>query len=469
VNGGAYLAIDQGTSATKALVVGDDGTVLTTIEVPVAVRPASGGVVECDPESIWQSVLEAGRRATAAAGSPALQAVALANQGETVLAWDPTTTQPLTPAIVWQDRRAATVCERLRDRAPELRQITGLELDPYFVAPKMRWLRDEISSEGVCGTTDTWILQRLTDAFVTDAATASRTMLLDLDSVTWSDAAFEIFELSAEPRPLIVANDATVGTTRAFGGEVEVRGVCVDQQAALLAEGCRTPGTTKCTYGTGAFLLANTGPRAVRSTAGLVACVAWQRSGEPACYCLDGQVYTVGAAVTWLRQIGLIAHPSDLDRLGAAVPDSDGVTFVPGLAGLAAPFWAPSARGAFCGLALGTAREHLVRAVIEGIAASIAWLARGIESDLGAPLTHLRVDGGLTRSTLLVQLQADLAQVPIEVFPSLHATALGVAMFAGAPIPDLAPTMVVEPAIDAAAADLHLDRWRAAAEATLEL
>ena len=462
------LAIDQGTSGTKAAVIGEDGEMVALAEVPIHVDAGADGAVETDPEALWQSVLTAGRHALTEAGDPTLDAVAVANQGETVLAWDPDTTEPLTPAIVWQDRRSQPVCDRLVDHAGRLVEITGLELDPYFVAPKLAWLRDKLTTEGVVGTTDTWLLQRLSGAFTTDVATASRTLLLDLDTVTWSEEAVGVFGLGTERLATLVANDATVGTTTAFGAEAPVRGTCVDQQAALFAEDCRSPGEAKCTYGTGAFLLANAGTSARRSDAGLVACVAWQTEAGLD-YCLDGQVYTVGSAVSWLQQVGLIAEPAEMDPLVAGVADTGGATFVPGLAGLAAPFWAPEAKGAWVGLSLATERAHLVRATLEGVAAAVAWLARGVADDLGSPLERLRVDGGLTRSAALMQLQADLAQLPVEVYPSPHATALGVAQLGGAPSPAWNPVAVYEPEVAPDEAEARLVRWREAAEATLAL
>lgn len=463
----AWLAIDQGTSSTKAVVLDDAGAVLALAERPVTVDARAGGAVETDPDALWGSVVDAGRSALADASSPALDAVSLSNQGETVLAWDRDSGRPLTPAIVWQDRRALAVCDARRDHSAELRRITGLELDPYFVAPKLRWLRDHCGGEGVVGTTDTWLLQRLCGAFVTDIATASRSLLLDLDEVRWSERCIDVFGLGAETLATVVPNDATLGETSAFGSAAAVRGICVDQQAALFAEGCWEHGDTKCTYGTGAFLLTNTGPTPVRSRSGLVGCVAWQTETVGTRYCLDGQVYTVGAAASWLESIGLIDGPDDLDRLGGAVDDCDGATFVPGLAGLAAPFWAPDARGAFVGLSLSTSRSHLVRSVLEGIAAQVAWLARGAAEDLGAPLARLRVDGGATRSVVLMQLQADLAQIPVELYPSAHATALGVAQLGGAPAAPWTPDAVYEPRITADAAETRLEAWRAAADATL--
>jgi glycerol kinase len=394
--------------------------------------------VEADPEELFASVIAAGRQALAAAasatGGATAHAVALANQGETVLAWDRRTGRPLTPAIVWQDRRSARVCARLADRAAELTALTGLPLDPYFAAPKMTWLRENLTGDGVVTTTDTWLLARLGAGYVTDAATASRTMLLDLDRTAWSETACAAFGLDPAALPAVADCAGVVGETPVFGSgasgrSLPVAGIAVDQQAALLAEGCLAAGDAKCTYGTGAFLLVTTGSRAARSGAGLSCSVAWRLAGA-ATYCLDGQVYTAGSALRWLTETGLLDRPGALDATGGSVPDAGGVTFVPALAGLGAPYWAPNARGTLSGLHLGTTRGHIVRAVAEGIAASVALLASAAVADLGRPLLSLRVDGGLTRSRLLMQAQADLLQVPVLVSRTPDATALGVAALA---------------------------------------
>jgi glycerol kinase len=422
------LAIDQGTSATKALLVGPGQQVLGTGEAPVR-NQASGDAVEVDPEELYSSVLAAGRAALAAAGGAPADALALANQGETVLAWDAGTGRPLTRAISWQDRRSATVCNRMHAESERLTQITGLPLDPYFAAPKMTWLRENLTRDGVVTTTDTWLVAQLSGQYVTDASTASRTMLLDLDAADWSPAACEAFGVDPAGLPKVVDCAGVSGETSQFGRPLPVAGLAVDQQAALLAERCFAAGEAKCTYGTGAFLLASTGSKPVRSSAGLSASVAWRMDGV-ASYCLDGQVYTAGAAVDWLISAGILADPQELDALGSSVPDGGGVIFVPALAGLGAPHWRPDARGAFLGLTLAASRAHLVRAAIDGLAASVALLARSVARDLSAPLTTLRVDGGLTRSAVLLQAQADLLQVPVEVCRVPDATALGVAALA---------------------------------------
>jgi glycerol kinase len=496
------LAIDQGTSATKALLVGPGDEVLGRAEIPVTVRSTGEGGAETDPEELLASVLAAGLEAVAGARA---DAVALANQGETVLAWDRATGRPLSTAISWQDRRSAGICDRLAPSASRLARITGLRLDPYFAAPKMTWLRENRTREGVVTTTDSWLLARLGAGYVTDAATASRTLLLDLERAEWSADACATFGADPAELPAVVDCAAIAGETTAFGPgrALPIAGLAVDQQAALLAEHCLTAGEAKCTYGTGAFLLAVTGTRAVRSRGGLAASIAWRLSGQST-YCLDGQVYTAGAAIRWLRSLGLIESPADLDQGAAA--DAGGVTFVPSLAGLGAPHWRPDARGAFTGLGLAATRAHLIRAVIDGIAASVALLSRAMTADLGppdgsdtrdrpatrdrpdtpgaqgepgAPLRTLRADGGLTRSRLLMQAQADLLQVPVEICRTPDATALGVAALArlgAGDVADLASAVrppqveaVIEPSITADQAAERNAAFAAALSATLDL
>lgn len=422
---GPVLAVDQGTSGTKALVVCPERGVLGSGTAPVRPRHLPGGLVEVAPDDLLTSVLDAGRAALAQAGEP-VAAVGLANQGETVLAWDPGSGEPLTDALVWQDRRAEPLCAELAGHAAELKALTGLPLDPYFAAPKMAWIRRHLTRSGVVTTSDSWLVHRLTGAFVTDAATAGRTQLLDLDSATWSRRALDVFGLTGERLPRVVDAAEEVGSTREFGAEIPLTGLLVDQQAALLAQDVTEPGSAKCTYGTGAFLLAQTGPRPRRGDSGLVACVAWRLGGRSS-YCLDGQVYTAASAVRWLADLGVITGARDLDPVGSTVPDAGGVTFVPALAGLAAPWWRGDLRGSLTGLGLDTTPGHLVRALCEGIAAQVAELADAVAADLGEPLRSLRVDGGLTRSALLMQTQADLLQLPVEVSAVPDVTALGVA------------------------------------------
>lgn len=462
------LAIDQGTSGTKAVVVDGDGLLRGVSEVAVRPTYLPGGAVEQDPGALLESVLRAGSEAVAAAGIP-IDAVGLANQGESVLAWDRATGEPLTPIVVWQDRRAEAVCAELRDREDEIAARTGLVLDAYFSAPKMTWLRRELTREGVVTTTDSWLVHRLTGAFVTDASTVSRSLVVDLDRGTWDDALLDAFSLDGEELPAIVGSDEIVGETSAFGAPAPVAGLIVDQQAALVAEACLVAGEAKCTFGTGAFLLANTGSVATRSAHGLSGSIAWRSGGEHT-YCLDGQVFTAASAVRWLGQLGMIDSPSELDAVAA--DDPLGALCVPALAGLGAPWWRRDATATFTGLTLATTREHLVRAVLDGIACQVAELVAGMSADLGRPLTTLRVDGGLTQSRVLMQAVADLTQLPVEVYPSQHATPLGSVAFArvardGIALADAvvpwSSAEVFAPRWESARSAEFRERWRAAA------
>jgi glycerol kinase len=472
------LAIDQGTSSTKALVVAPGGRVLGEAGAPVTPQAGAGGAVEQDPQELLDSVLTAGRGALEAAGVE-VGAVGLGNQGETVLRWDRTTGEPLGPAISWQDRRAVEVTAELADHADRLVEISGLPLDPYFAAPKLTWLRRRSAPEGVVTTADAWITHQLTGAFVTDSATASRTMLLDLERVDWSDEACALFELDPDELPAVVGGDAIVGETTAFGPSLPLGGLAVDQQAALFAESCFAPGEAKCTYGTGAFILANAGTEPPRSSSRLAACVAWTLDSVTT-YCLDGQVYAAGSAVGWLERLGLLDGAAAIDAtVGDAPPATDAPVFVPALTGLGTPYWAPGARGAWTGLSLATNADDLVRALIWGVAAQVAALAVAMGDDLGRPLERLRVDGGLTRSAALMQAQADLLQTPVERYPSPDATALGVGAqarlgvgAAGSPeeaVGDWSPTAVFEPRMGADEAAERLARFDAAARSVVEL
>ena len=438
------LAIDQGTSGTKAVVV-DDGVVIASAEE--SVRPAyfSDGRVEQDPMALLESVRVTGRRAVDAAGGT-LDAVALANQGETVLAWEPATGAPLTTALVWQDGRAESVCADLADHRDRIAALTGLVLDP-------------------------WLLHALTGDFVTDVTTASRSLVLDLDNVAWSPELLGLFGLAQEQLPRLVACDEVVGTTSMFGGDVPVVGLLVDQQAALLAQDCREPGETKCTFGTGAFLLTSTGATPSRSAAGLTTSVASRLRGSTA-YCLDGQVYTAASAVRWLVDLGVLASAEEIDSVidgGSGDPDDDRALFVPALAGLAAPWWRSDATASLHGMTLSTGRGDVAAAVLRGIAAQVVALLDVVATDVGAAVPRLRVDGGLTRSRFLMQAMADLAQIPVDVYPSPDATALGAA---AAAVIGLDPTRSVsdvvsgwnpaasyEPLWTSDRAADHLGRW----------
>lgn len=468
------LAIDQGTSGTKAIVVDPIEGVCGVAEIPVHPRYLDGGGVEQDPGELLDSVLAAGRRAVDRAGRP-IDVVSLANQGETVLAWDRVTGRPLTQAIVWQDRRAEGLCAEMAGHAEEFAARTGLVLDPYFSAPKMAWLRRNVETAGVVTTSDTWLLHQLTGEFVTDATTASRSLATELGTPGWSRELLALFGLGDETMPDIVANDVIVGTTTAFGAELPVGGVVVDQQAALLAESCVEAGMAKCTFGTGAFLLANTGTTAVRSRSGLTTSVAWRVAGEDT-FCVDGQVYTAASAVRWLATLGVISGAEELDAVAA--PDARGVLCVPALAGLAAPWWESHATATISGMTLSTDRGHLVLALLQGIAAQIGELVSAIQADTATAIKRLRADGGLTQSKVLMQAVADVLQVPVDVYPSPHATALGAAALADLSlnpgkgvrgiVPPWTPASSYEPTWDSARASEFRSAWRQLADTTYE-
>lgn len=459
---GYVLAIDQGTSGTKAVVVDAALRVLACVEQAVVPRTTDDGEAEHDPQALLDSVLATGRAALAEAGVR-VEAVALANQGESVLAWDRADGRPLTPVIVWHDRRAQAVVDRLAAYAAELEAITGVPLDTYFGAPKMAWIREHLTRDGVVSSSDSWLVHQLCGAVVTDSSTASRMMLTNIRAGQWSDRALELFGLRRDELPEIVDNLTVVGTTDLLGQpDLPVVGLVVDQQAALLAQRCLAPGDSKCTYGTGAFLLAHTG-REVVTTSGLIPSVAWNTgSGDE--FCLDGQVLTAGSALGWLVGAGLLPSAEALDEVAGSVESSAGVAFVPAFAGLAAPQWRPEARASLTGLGLGHTSGHVARAFAEGLASLVAQLARRT----GSPVTALRADGGLTRSRVLMQTQADLLQAPVEVHSSPHATALGAAALAqawvqgttdlGAVVPPSAPSAVYEPAMPADRAEEILAR-----------
>lgn len=446
---------------------------LAVAEAPLTPRYRARGAVEQDPEALLESVLQAGREALARAGRP-VAAVALANQGETVLAWDRTTGRPLSTAIVWQDRRAADVCSELAPHGEMIAARTGLMLDPYFAAPKMAWLRRHVTTDGVVTMTDTWLIHHLTGAFVTDASTVSRSLLIDVNRAAWDPELVELFGLADEPLPTVLSCDASVGTTTAFGAPIELAGLVLDQPAALLAQTCWDPGEAKCTFGTGAFLLANTGPDAVRSSAGLTTSIAW-RLRDATTYCVDGQIFTAASAVRWLVDLGLIGEPAELDAVEDDDPDA--VLCVPALAGLAAPWWRSDATASFSGMTLATGRGQLALAVLRGIAAQLAELTDVIALDATQPLRSLRVDGGLTRSRVLMQAVADLTQLPVSLYPSPHATALGAAACArlatdtslglADAVSAWTPEAMYEPRWTADRAAAYRERWRELAASTL--
>jgi glycerol kinase len=442
------LSIDQGTTGSTAMVLDKRLRVLSKVNREFPQHFPGPGQVEHDLGDVWKSVQFVAKKALAEAGIRGgdVAAVGLTNQRETCALFERETGRPLARAIVWQDRRTAPTCEALKaaGHEPSVREKTGLVLDPYFSATKMRWLLDHVPGararaergDAVFGTIDTFLVHRLTGGaqHVTDVTNASRTLLMDLRTLAWDPALLALFGVPAAALPRIVPSSGVVGVTRGLKwlpDGVPVAGIAGDQQAALAGQACFAPGESKCTYGTGAFLLMNTGSVPVESKHGLLTTVAWQLDGETT-YALEGSAFIAGAAVQWLRDgLGLIKKAADVEPLAASVKDSGGVTFVPALAGLGAPHWRPDARGLFTGIDRGTTKGHLARAVLEGVAFQITDLLEAMRKDSGRDVPVFKVDGGAARNDLLMQFQADMLATPVERPKMLETTALGAAFLAG--------------------------------------
>ncbi len=445
---GLVAAIDQGTASTRCLVFDADGREIARDQVEHRQHFPRAGWVEHDPVEL----LEATRAVVAGAlrrGGLAprdLGAVGVTNQRETVVLWDRRTGRPLARAIVWQDTRTTDLVARLAsgDDAARIRERTGLVPSAYFSATKLQWLLDHVDGaragaergELCAGTVDSWLVWNLSGGahHVTDVTNASRTMLMDLETLDWDPELLERFEIPRALLPSVRPSLAAHGTLRLGegAGEVLLGAILGDQQASLLGHGCVEPGATKCTYGTGTFLLCNTGATLVRSTNGLLSTVAFQRDGSAPQYALEGAVAVGGAAVKWLRdQLGLVAHASDTARLARELEDRAGLYFVPAFSGLYAPHWRPDARGLLIGLTAAHGRAHLVRATLEAIAFQAGELVEAVVADTGRPLQELRVDGGVSTNEVAMQIQADLLGVEVRRAATSEATALGVARAAG--------------------------------------
>ncbi len=445
------LALDQGTTSSRAIVFDERGAVVAVAQKEFAQHYPRPGWVEHDPLDIWSSQVGVAAEALSRAGLQArdVAAVGIANQRETTLLWDRRTLEPIGNAIVWQDRRTAAEVERLRASGSEetVQRLTGLLLDPYFSATKVAWLLDHTdrareraeAGELAFGTVDSWLVARLTGgaSHVTDVSNASRTLLFDIHALDWSDELLELFGVPRAVLPEVVPTSGVVAEASSgpLAG-VPIAALAGDQQAATFGQACLAPGQAKNTYGTGCFLVLNTGPEPRRSEHRLLTTVAWQLApgrtpGRPA-YALEGGVFTAGAAVQWLRDgLGVIRDAADVERLAASVEDSGGVTFVPALTGLGAPHWDPYARGAVLGITRGTTAAHVARAALEGVALQVADVVDAMREDSGLPFTELRVDGGAANNDLLMQLQADLAGMTVVRPAVTETTALGAALLAG--------------------------------------
>ncbi|MFL6196611.1 MAG: glycerol kinase GlpK [Thermoanaerobaculia bacterium] len=439
------LALDQGTTSSRAIVFDEAGS-----EVAVAQREfrqifPRPGWVEHDPLEIWDSQLAVAREALRGAGIAAadLAALGITNQRETTLVWDRATGVPVSNAIVWQDRRTAEACERLKQRGlePLIRETTGLVIDPYFSGTKLAWILDNVpgAREGAgrlaFGTVDSWLIWNLTGGALhaTDVTNASRTLLWDLRTGEWSEELLRALDIPRGLLPEVRSSSEVYAETRPdlLGAAVPIAGVAGDQQAALFGQACLSPGMVKSTYGTGCFLLMNAGREPVRSRHELLTTPAWRIGGRTD-YALEGSVFVGGAVVQWLRDgLGLIRTAPEVEALAASVPDAGGVVLVPAFTGLGAPHWDPYARGALVGITRGTTAAHLARAALESIAFQVADVLSAMEADARVPVSELRVDGGATANDLLMQLQADLSGVPVVRPRIQETTALGAAYLAG--------------------------------------
>ena len=442
------LALDQGTTSSRALVFDDAGRVVAVAQREITQHYPQPGWVEHDPTQLWTTQLAVAREALARArlGPGDVAAIGIANQRETTVVWDRRTGEPVHRAIVWQDRRTATACDRWRaDGAePQVQQVTGLRLDPYFSASKVAWILEHVPGarmraergELAFGTVDSWLLWQLTggEVHATDPTNASRTLLWDLRAETWSAPMLARFGVPPAMLPQVLPSSGTFGATRPalLGAPIAIRALVGDQQAALAGQACFAAGMAKNTYGTGCFALLATGESAPPPAHGLLATAAARLGAGPPAYALEGSVFVAGAVVQWLRDaLGLIRSASEVEALARSVPDTGGVVFVPAFTGLGAPHWDAHARGALFGLTRGTGAAHVARAALESIAMQSAELLAAMHAAHGAPLAELRVDGGAAANDLLMQLQADMIGVPVVRPKVLETTALGAACLAG--------------------------------------
>ena len=446
----AILALDQGTTGSTALIISQDGGILGQGYSEFTQYFPQPGWVEHDAEEIRDVTIAVAREAMAAADAGSsegvrIEAVGITNQRETVVLWDRETGKPLHRAIVWQDRRTSDFCSRLKDQGHErmVRARTGLVLDPYFSGTKISWLLDERpelraraeAGDLACGTIDTWIVHSLTGGatHATDPTNASRTLLYDLETGRWAGDLLDLFGVPASLLPEVRPSSGEFGTTdgNLLGVEVPIAGVAGDQQAALFGQGCWAPGLAKNTYGTGAFLLLNTGTEIARSEHGLLTTVACGPNGERA-FALEGSIFIAGAAIQWLRDgLGLLASASESEEMARSVSGNDGVYFVPALVGLGAPHWDPDVRGSIFGLTRGTTKAHIVRAALEAMAYGTAEVIEAMEADSGITTSELRVDGGAAENDWLMSFQADILDMTVRRPALVQTTALGAAGLAG--------------------------------------
>jgi glycerol kinase len=442
------LALDQGTTSSRAIVFNAGGEVVGFDQRELTQHFPQPGWVEHDPAEIWasQRAVARGVLRNARVAAADVTAIGITNQRETTILWERATGKPVANAIVWQDRRTAAACDELRARGVDalVRAQTGLVLDPYFSATKIAWLLDRVdglrvraeAGEIAFGTVDSWLVWNLTSGarHITDVTNASRTMLFDIHRLRWSDELLAAFGIPRSILPDVLPCTADFGTTAVehLGGAIRIAGVAGDQQAALVGQSGFAPGLAKNTYGTGSFVVLNTGDRVVRSEQGLLSTIAFAFEPGRATYALEGSIFVTGAAVQWLRDgLGIIERSSDVERLAREVEDSGGCYFVPAFAGLGAPYWDPYARGTIVGVTRGTTGAHLARAALDAMAYQTADVVAAMEREAGITLTELRVDGGASANDLAMQFQADMLGVPVVRPACIETTALGAAYLAG--------------------------------------
>jgi glycerol kinase len=478
------LSLDEGTTGATSVAVGRDGIVRGKGYAEITQHFPQPGWVEHDAEEIWAAVQQSARQALDAAGARPRDVVAIGitNQRETLVVWDRRTLKPLARAIVWQDRRTAAECARLREAGHEerVRQVTGLVIDPYFTATKLAWVISHVpgAKDATVGTVDSWLVARLSAGrdHVTDASNASRTLLFDIGRGAWSEEMVDLFGVPLANLPEVRDSSGAISKSdpEAFLGiDAHITGIAGDQQAALFGQACTAVGMAKNTYGTGSFVLVQTGPDRVPSKSGMLTTVAWRRAGRLS-YALEGAIFITGAALQWLRDgLGIIASASEAGPIASSVSDAGGVFMVPAFVGLGAPYWDPFARGTILGLTRGTAKAQIVRAAVEAMAYQTRDVVDAMQGDTGRALDELRVDGGAAVMDVLCQFQADLLGIPVRRPRQTETTALGAAFLAGLGAgvwtdADLADLWKLdrdfEPAISRDQADTLQAQWRRAVE-----
>lgn len=486
------LALDQGTTSSRAIVFDHRGLVVGVAQKEFKQYFPSPGWVEHDPVEIWETQSAVASLVLQQTGLQPSQvaAIGITNQRETTLVWDRMTGEPIHPAIVWQDRRTAAYCDALKQagNAAMIKQKTGLVVDAYFSGTKLKWILDAVpgareranNGELAFGTVDAWLLWKLTDGKVhaTDVSNASRTLLFNLHTLDWDEELLALMDIPRAVLPAVKSNSEVYGYAVALGmPEVPVAGMAGDQQAALFGQMCTRVGMVKNTYGTGCFMLMNTGTRFVESTHNLLTTIAWQLNGTTH-YALEGSVFIAGAAVQWLRDgLHIIKKSSEVEPLALSVASAEGVVVVPAFSGLGAPHWDPYARGTIFGLTRGSTNAHLARATLESIAFQTYDVLKAMEADAGTPIAEMRVDGGATVNNMLMQFQADLLSVPVLRPTVIETTALGAAYFSGLAVgywkdvESIASQWNVDaqfvPTMDTAVQQYHLENWQRAVRAVL--